>query len=407
MQSGKDDSEGAPCGEHTGNFWGGIGRIGEHPRAGGALGHGRSRSLDKRCSIVTSVAIHLRPSGGTPASGDRRRRLLGAAASLCLIPAVASLTGCAVTAPASGLQPPYAPLMFECRHPTRATMHLFGTLHVGLPEFYPLPEAIQLALDEAPRLAVEIDARRHWQALVAAFRPHVRLAEGLTLTDLVDPSLLLQIREHFGFSDGVWRELKTMQPWWIANFRFDTDRDRRSGVSPALGSERHLIDAALRRGKALIELETIEEQVTGLATGTMAEQLLQLHGWFETVRRRGGLLGDLLAAWRIGDIEGLSALKDELWGTTDRLQTLRSRFFTERDRRMANRLFHFAAAGAPLFVAVGAYHLAGQDSLPARLTDLGYRVDRVDTRGSIGTRVHGHNGTPNRVGLMSLPRDTG
>lgn len=334
--------------------------------------------------IVTSDAIIRRAPANTRGRHGWRRELLRAAGSLALAPAWSFLPGCATVSSGPDRDRTYAPLLFECRHPARATMHLFGSLHVGLPEFYPLPPAIQTAFEEAACLAVEIDARRHWHDLVAAFRPHVYLADGLTLADLVEPTLLAQIREHFGFAADTWRELLRMQPWWVANFRFDTEHDRRSRVSLDMGTERHLLEAARRSGKPVIELETVHEQVTGLATGTMAEQLLQLRGWFDAVRRRGGLLGDLLAAWRLGDVDGLAALKDELWGTPQWLQSLRSRFFTERDRRMAVRMDELAANGVPVFVAIGAYHLAGNDSLLRHLLDLGYQVDRINTQARRG-----------------------
>ena len=62
------------------------------------------------------------------------------------------------------------------------TMHLFGTMHVGLPEFYPLEPRIAAAVAGASTLALEIDPL-HDQAgmaqMIKAAGPAVALARGI------------------------------------------------------------------------------------------------------------------------------------------------------------------------------------------------------------------------------------
>src|SRR4051794_23511472 len=52
------------------------------------------------------------------------------------------------------------------------TMYLFGTLHVGLPEFYPLEPRIAGALAEASTLALEIDPAQPQAELARSLRTY-------------------------------------------------------------------------------------------------------------------------------------------------------------------------------------------------------------------------------------------
>jgi uncharacterized protein len=273
----------------------------------------------------------------------------------------------------------YSPAFFSARRADRANLYLFGTLHIGLEAFYPLPVVIDQAFERSPRLAVEIDARKHWSQLVAGFRPYVRLPTGVTLADLFPADLLAEIRHFFRFPDEQWHEMQSMQPWWIANFRFGTERDRLEGTLAEFGVEQHLLAAARMGGKAVLELEQAIEQVQGLAGGSLAEQSIQLRNWFAVIKRRGGLMSDLISAWRRGDLASLAELKAETWGDQQQQTSLRRRFFSERDSRMAQQLTRLAIADESLFVAVGAYHLVGDDSLLTQLRDQGFNIERLDT----------------------------
>src|SRR5688572_5803932 len=52
------------------------------------------------------------------------------------------------------------------------TLYLYGTMHVGRADFYPLEPRIAKALAAAPTLALEIDTRRDPAAIAAAVREH-------------------------------------------------------------------------------------------------------------------------------------------------------------------------------------------------------------------------------------------
>jgi uncharacterized protein YbaP (TraB family) len=66
-------------------------------------------------------------------------------------------------------------------------MHLFGTLHVGLPDFYPLEDRLMGALGEASTLALEIDPDQPRDDLQEALRTYGMLAPGNPAYDSLPP----------------------------------------------------------------------------------------------------------------------------------------------------------------------------------------------------------------------------
>jgi uncharacterized protein len=361
-------------------------------------------------SEIPSTVLECAPHA---AIGRGRRRALGFALGTAVVSALPACGTLPIAPPASlpdslpdslpGVRDrvqPYAPACFHARRPDGAVLYLFGTLHIGLASFYPLPSNVAKAFEQSSRLAVEIDARKHWSQLVAGFRPYVRLPPELTLIDLFDAELLSEIRDYFKFTDEQWTELLPMQPWWVANFRFGTPRDSLEGVRAEYGVEQYLLGAARQRDMAIVELERPIDQVLGLAGGSLPEQCTQLRNWFALIKRRGGLMSDLMTAWRRGDLTALSQLKAELWGDDQHQTSLRTRFFSDRDTRMAEQLSKLAVNGQPIFVAVGAYHLVDEDSLLAALRQRGFDVEQLDHDASSSAGLRPTNST-NSTNSMS------
>lgn len=327
-----------------------------------------------RCNTVKSLAP-------PPARRRAATELVGALGAVALL----ASGGCAL-APGTREDRPgapardaaYTPALFQAVAPDKAKLLLFGTMHIGRPEFFPLPAPALAAFAEATSVAVEIDVAQRWPALIDAFRPRVRFRIGQTLSKVMSPELLQRIRAYFGYSDSTWLEIETLQPWWVSNFRFTTAADRQTGGIESLGIERHVLELSRKAGKTIIELETVDEQVHALAGGSLAEQCAQFEHWFEVVVRRGGLVHELLPAWQRGDLTMLALLKEQTWPATGPLASLRRRFFSEREQRMADRLTTIAGEQQqPVFVAIGAYHLVGPDSLLAALSTRGFEIRRL------------------------------
>jgi uncharacterized protein YbaP (TraB family) len=89
-----------------------------------------------------------------------------------------------------------------------------------------------------------------------------------------------------------------------------------------------------------------------------------------------GLVEELVAAWRSGDVDHLATvLSIEERRLPDALaEEFHQRFLTQRNVNMVRQIERMLQSGQRGFVAVGALHMVGDDGIPAMLRDNGYDV---------------------------------
>jgi uncharacterized protein YbaP (TraB family) len=88
----------------------------------------------------------------------------------------------------------------------------------------------------------------------------------------------------------------------------------------------------------------------------------------------------LLAAWSTGNATQLAAVTAEEEGDTADDRALHRIVFTNRNTAWATWIQHRLAQPGTVFIAVGAAHLAGPDSVQSHLRALGIQSARVPHR---------------------------
>ena len=300
-----------------------------------------------------------------------RRR---AARALLAMAGGASLPGCAYR---SLPFVDYQPSLFRVRADSSPTCAwLFGSIHIGLARFYPLPDAVEQAWQSSRRLACEINTSQNWDRLREAFRARALLPDGKSLDHFIDEPTLTALRHHFGMGSYEWQSRLRLRPWALSMLLVSED-DNRMGAQPALGLDAHFLGRAREAQRPIIELEALDEQIEALTGGSDTEQAAQLADRFRRIRQWDRPLQHIVDAWRRGDDTRLATLKANSFGDGQRLLGLRRRVFGERDERMARRLLEAMRTPGNIFALVGALHLVGEDSLPLALQALGATVERV------------------------------
>ena len=300
-----------------------------------------------------------------------RRR---ATRALMALAASASLPGCAWRSlPFAD----YQPALYRVRADSApAQAWLFGSIHIGLARFYPLPDAIEQAWQSSRRLACEINTTRNWDRLREAFRTRALLPEGQSLDHFIDEPTLTALRHHFGMGSFEWQSRLRLRPWALSMMLTSED-DNRMAAQPGFGLDAHFLSRARELQRPVIELEELDEQIEALTGGSDTEQAAQLADRFQRIRQWDRPLSHIVDAWRRGDDSRLATLKAHSFGDGERLLGLRRRMFGERDERMARRLLQAMQSPGEIFALVGALHLVGDDSLPQALRALGARVERL------------------------------
>lgn len=293
------------------------------------------------------------------------RRLLTLLLLLCLPTTVAAR-------PAS---PKATPALWVVKD-ADTTIYLFGTIHL-LPSGYDwLHGPVKTAFDASDTLVLETLFPDDPTSIAP-----MTLALGFTpglppLSERVDAELrprlkaaALEVRVPMEFLDSV--------ETWLAAVTLSSAKVTSFGLDPHNGVENQLTVRAKPAGKALVGLETIDEHMRLFDGLPEADQRAFLNGTIEQWSDSKAEIEDMLRDWAKGDAEALAIEMNESIDETPQLVKV---LVTDRNARWSDWITRRMAQPGTLFVAVGAGHLAGPDSVQAMLAKRGLQAERVQPR---------------------------
>jgi uncharacterized protein YbaP (TraB family) len=246
--------------------------------------------------------------------------------------------------------------------------YLFGSLHLGRPDWaYPGP-ALRRAWEETEVLAVELDPADVGPALAALQQSQPPLA----------PALARRIEVQARAACLPSGALSTL-PAMLQLSTLTLLEARRDGFDALFGQDLMLLARARAEGRPVQALETVEDQLAALepAPGELTEivdgTLRQLQrGTLRAPMRR------LADSWSRGDLKTLADYPR--WcGCADSAaeRAWLKRVNDDRNLPLAERIDALHGAGQRLLVAVGALHMSGPQALPRLLAARGFEVQAV------------------------------
>ncbi|MBL8516670.1 MAG: TraB/GumN family protein [Betaproteobacteria bacterium] len=287
----------------------------------------------------------------------------------------------AVAAPAAAAKPAATPtaMLWEVKGPATdkklagMRLWLFGTMHVGKPEFYPLPAVVEKAFAESSVLAVEADITN--QAAMQASAPLMLLTPPETVEGKLAAPLVERLKSQLERLGVPYDAVKTLKPFIIAGLLAVSEYGRQ-GFDQHYGVDGHLIGKAVARKIAIVELEGVEQQMKLMAGLSDPDQAAFLENSVMTLEsgQAGAQMSALVAAWRAGDGPGLeSAALDATKGQL-RSAELEEILLHARNGPMQARVETMLASGKTHFVAVGALHVVGKRGIVEGLRAKGFVV---------------------------------
>ncbi len=150
---------------------------------------------------------------------------------------------------------------------------------------------------------------------------------------------------------------------------------RAQGMSTAQGADAILREAAEEAGKPVGGLETFQFQLNMFSRLPGATPPKDPAAAARTKAQLSAVLTRLQAAWNRGDIEGFRPMLEQM-----RVQSpgTYKTLFNDRNGRWAAWIANRLQQPGTVFVAVGAGHLAGQDSVQNKLAALHVRSQRIN-----------------------------
>ena len=148
-----------------------------------------------------------------------------------------------------------------------------------------------------------------------------------------------------------------------------------SGFSVAASSpEMALLTRANDAHKTVAYFETAQEQIGYLSSASEAVQIKELESAIDDGDQSAGDLDRMETAWMTGDVAGTTRIVAQAKAQGADFYDL---MFTQRNRRFAAKIDDYLHGSKSVFVAIGAGHLAGPDSVQAQLARMAYSAKRL------------------------------
>jgi hypothetical protein len=264
------------------------------------------------------------------------------------------------------------PALWVVHSPT-ATVYLFGTVHRLKSDATWRSPHIDLALAESGDLWLEVKDPFD-RAAVAPFVRQYALDVAHPLSSKLNDAERARLAATVSKAGlpGV-AGLEPLRPWMVAMI-ISMSPITAAGFEPSSGVETILTAAMKDSGRPVYGLETIQQQLQFFATLTPKAELQMLDDAMDDVDDGVGKLQAVVSAWQAGDVEAIGKLLDEDIATKE--PDAYKALIIDRNVAWTDRLVERLKDTGVSFVAVGAGHLAGPDSLQAQLARRGITVER-------------------------------
>lgn len=265
------------------------------------------------------------------------------------------------------------PALWEVSDPD-TRIYLFGTIHL-LPENYAWQSrTIDKAIASSDTLYVEtlVDTKNP-QALAAELA-RLGFTRGLLpIASRIHPAKRPLLEAAIAKS-GVPRHVYDSMETWAAAFTLLGTQFKEIGLHGQHGVEQTLREAFAAAGKPVGQLETNAEQLSFFDTLPQVAQRSLLEGAVETPQKMSGDFSRMIQSWASGDVEAIAeTFNRDLSGSPE----LKSALLTRRNANWSNWITNRLASPGTVLVAVGAGHLAGEESVQRYLEGRGYKVRRL------------------------------
>jgi uncharacterized protein YbaP (TraB family) len=258
-------------------------------------------------------------------------------------------------------------------HGPHATVYLFGTIHFLRTDTVWHSPRIDAAFASAGTLYEELATVEDASAFATLAARYGRDPDH-PLTSRLDEAGRARLLAAARTLQAPIEQLEPLRPW-MAAIDLSSLRLIRAGYDPNSGVDVRLTALANAQGKTIAGFETLEQQLRGLACLPEPTQQQFLLSTLDEAQAGAPVLDRVVSAWGAGDVDGLWPL------TGERLRLhypeLYARLFADRNRAFASRIEELVRGEGVYFIAIGAAHLAGPDSIQIDLARDGFTVSRM------------------------------
>ncbi|MGL4828743.1 MAG: TraB/GumN family protein [Vibrio sp.] len=244
---------------------------------------------------------------------------------------------------------------------------IFGSLHVGRDDIYPLPKQVEQALTQSAGLVVETDIRKSSSVtptFSAITSEQVLTNEQLFILDRIAQQLSLDAQQ-----------IRQMPPW-STSLLIQMRQFLELGYQAERGIDLYFMHQAEQQHIPVLSLETLQFQLDLLAgLPNSGEELLV--GLIKDWKINAKLAECMIQSWKNGDQDKLL----EVAKLSEMSPELEHKMLIARNQDWAEKLSQTSfllEQDKPYLVVVGTLHLVGEQSLLAQLKKKGFSIKQLN-----------------------------
>jgi len=253
-------------------------------------------------------------------------------------------------------------------------VYLFGTVHAGKADWYPLPSAVENAYADSQVLVIEADIT-NMEAIeksteAMTYKPPDQLKDHVPAEDYARFRKLLP---RYAIPE---QQVAQMKPFMAVSLLVFAEWGR-AGYLPQYGVDLYLIKKAKGDLKKIVEIEGVDEQIRLMDSLTEQEVRTAFAGTITALD--SGLtteqINGMVDSWRAGNatrmLEIARSYNEKVPGAAE----FEEKFIWSRHPQMLAKIDDWLNRSKQrYFIAVGALHLAGPRGLVEELRKRGYVV---------------------------------
>lgn len=259
------------------------------------------------------------------------------------------------------------------------TMHLFGTMHVGLDEFYPLEPRITEAITHASTVALEMDPDQPQAVLIQALQQYGLRRAGAPGYESLPAEERARVERLVRASGMDASRAASYKPVLLACMLALAEYTK-LGYRPELSAEAFIARLARSSKARILALESASLQLALLDELTLADQwrfLNETAASIESGSQREQAL-KVARAWSTADSATLDTVEEGIASDNSVSGKFAREVMIEgRNGVLADKLANLLSREQHTVAAIGVLHLLGKNGVPALLRARGIEVVRV------------------------------
>lgn len=253
------------------------------------------------------------------------------------------------------------------------TIYMFGTFHMLDGKQAWFNDEVKTAFDEAQEVVLEAVLPENPAEMQPLIMKYAVDPAAKPLSSKLAPEMKGKLDKELTTIGAPAAAFDMFEPWFVS-MTLTALGAQKLGFTGEHGPEAVITKAAKASGKPVSELEGMDFQLSMFDKMPEAQQIALLGQTLDSLSKLGEVFPSMNSAWANGDTDKLVTIMNEGMGKTPELYKV---MLTDRNATWADWIGQRMEKPGVVFMAVGAGHLAGKDSVQDYLAKKGLKSTRV------------------------------